>query len=76
MRCVVMHFLGGGVAYILLFWLKPEAKTWFNYIKKFAFDKEVFKGASRNGKSISKTYNGDIEVLMKNVLVPNTEYNR
>jgi exo-beta-1,3-glucanase (GH17 family) len=39
-------------------------------------DKEVFKGLSRNGKSISKTYNGDIEVLMKNVLVPNTEYSR
>ena len=52
--------------------LKGEAK----YALWNLVDKEVFKGASRNGKSISKTYNGDIEVLMKNVLVPNTEYNR
>ena len=52
--------------------LKGEAK----YALWDLVDKDVFKGESRNGKSISKTYNGDIEVLMKNVLVPNTEYNR
>ena len=52
--------------------LKGEAK----YALWNLVDKEVFKGVSRNGKSISKTYNGDIAVLMKNVLVPNTEYSR
>ena len=52
--------------------LKGEAK----YALWDLVDKDVFKGITRNGKSISKTYNGDIEVLIKNVLVPNTEYNR
>jgi exo-beta-1,3-glucanase (GH17 family) len=52
--------------------LRGEAK----YALWNLVDKEVFKGLSRNGKSISKTYNGDIEVLMKNVLVQNTEYSR
>tara|TARA_B110000879_G_scaffold198705_1_gene270711 strand:- start:14 stop:1300 length:1287 start_codon:yes stop_codon:yes gene_type:complete len=52
--------------------LKGEAK----YALWDLVDKDVFKGESRNGKSISKTYNGDIEMLIKNVLVPNTEYNR
>jgi exo-beta-1,3-glucanase (GH17 family) len=52
--------------------LKGEAK----YALWDLVDKEVFKGITRNGKSISKTYNGDIEMLIKNVLVPNTEYSR
>ena len=52
--------------------LKGEAK----YALWNLVDKDVFKGITRNGKSISKTYNGDIEMLIKNVLVPNTEYNR
>jgi exo-beta-1,3-glucanase (GH17 family) len=52
--------------------LKGEAK----YALWDLVDKDVFKGITRNGKSISKTYNGDIEMLIKNVLVPNTEYSR
>ena len=39
-------------------------------------DNDVFKGLTRNGKPITKTYNGDIKALMKDVLVPNTEYHR
>jgi hypothetical protein len=35
-------------------------------------DKGVFKGLSRNGNPITKTYNGDKEALMKDVLVPPT----
>jgi len=37
-----------------------------------AVDKGTFKGLTRNGNPISKTYNGDKEVLMKDVLVPPT----
>ena len=33
-------------------------------------DKGVFKGLTRNGNPITKTYNGDKEALMKDVLVP------
>ena len=36
-------------------------------------DKGVFKGLTRNGNPISKTYNGSKEELMKDVLVPNTK---
>ena len=39
-------------------------------------DKGVFKGITRNGKPITKTFNGDKQSLMKTVLVPNTEYQR
>ncbi|QXP67612.1 glycosyl hydrolase family 17 [Polaribacter sp. AHE13PA] len=39
-------------------------------------DKGVFNGLTRGGKSITKTYNGNKEALMNDVLVPNTEYNR
>ena len=39
-------------------------------------DKGIFKGLTRNGKPITKTYNGDKDALLKDVLVPNTEYNR
>ena len=39
-------------------------------------DKGVFKGLTRLGKPISKTYNGNKEALLKDVLVPNTEYQR
>lgn len=35
-------------------------------------DKGVFKGLSRNGNPITKTYGGDKEALMKDVLVPPT----
>ncbi|QNM87074.1 glycosyl hydrolase family 17 [Polaribacter pectinis] len=39
-----------------------------------AVDKGVFNGLTRNGKPITKTFNGNKENLMKTVLVPNTEY--
>ncbi len=35
-------------------------------------DKGTFKGLTRNGNPISKTYNGNKEALMKDVLVPPT----
>jgi len=33
-------------------------------------DKDVFKGLTRNGNPITKTYNGDEKMLLKDVLVP------
>jgi exo-beta-1,3-glucanase (GH17 family) len=39
-------------------------------------EKGSFEGLTRNGNPITKTYNGNKEVLMKDVLVPNTEYKR
>ena len=36
-------------------------------------DKGVFEGLTRNGNLITKTYNGDKEALMKDVLVPPTK---
>ena len=33
-------------------------------------DKGVFKGLTRNGKPITKTFNGDMDSMMKDVLVP------
>lgn len=36
-------------------------------------DKGVFKGLTRNGKPITKTYNGNKNELMKDVLVPDTK---
>jgi exo-beta-1,3-glucanase (GH17 family) len=41
-----------------------------------AVDAGIFEGLTRNGKTITKTYNGDTALLMKDVLVPNTEYKR
>jgi exo-beta-1,3-glucanase (GH17 family) len=52
--------------------LKGQAK----YALWNLVDVGVFKGLNRNGKSISKTYNGDKDLLMKDVLAPNTEYIR
>ncbi len=37
-------------------------------------DKGLFEGITRNGNPIVKTYNGDKELLMKDVLVPPTAY--
>jgi exo-beta-1,3-glucanase (GH17 family) len=37
-------------------------------------DAGVFKGLTRGGKSITKSYNGDKNLLMKSVLVPNINY--
>jgi len=46
----------------------------FNGHAKYALwnlvDKGVFKGLTRNGQPITKTYNGDKDALMKDVLVP------
>ena len=39
-------------------------------------DKGIFKGLKRNGKQITKTFNGNKIELMKTVLVPNTDYKR
>ncbi len=36
-------------------------------------DQGIFDGLTRDGKPITKTYNGDKEVLMKDVLVPPTD---
>ena len=52
--------------------LKGEAK----YPIWDLVDKGVFKDLKRDGKTITKTFNGDIDELMKTVLVPNTEYKR
>jgi exo-beta-1,3-glucanase (GH17 family) len=54
------------------FTLKGEAKfpIW-NLV-----DKGTFEGFYRNGNPITKTFNGNIEVLMEEVLVPNTTYNK
>jgi hypothetical protein len=35
-------------------------------------DKGIFKGLTRNGKPITKTYNGDENALWQDVKVPNT----
>ncbi|NRD21277.1 glycosyl hydrolase family 17 [Winogradskyella eckloniae] len=37
-------------------------------------DEGVFEGLTRDGKPITKTYDGNLEMLMKTVLVPNTDY--
>ena len=55
-----------------LFTTKGEAKfpIW-NLV-----DKGIFEGLSRNHNPITKTFNGNIEALMEEVLVPNTTNNR
>ncbi|MGB0878976.1 MAG: glycosyl hydrolase family 17 protein [Polaribacter sp.] len=52
--------------------LKGEAK----YSIWDLVDKGVFKGLKRNGKTITKTYNGNLDALMKDVSVPNVDYKR
>lgn len=49
-----------------LFTIKGEAK----YALWNLVDSGVFKGLTRNEKAITKTYNGNLEALMKDVLVP------
>jgi exo-beta-1,3-glucanase (GH17 family) len=41
-----------------------------------AVDQDLFAGLERSGNLITKTYNGNTEQLLKEVLVPNTDYNR
>lgn len=59
---------GGSENHFGLFTMEGEAKfpLWD------LVDKGVFKGLTRNGKSVTKTYNGNKETLLKEVLVPNT----
>ncbi|NRD23331.1 glycosyl hydrolase family 17 [Winogradskyella litoriviva] len=52
--------------------LKSEAK----YPLWNLVDDGTFNGLKRDGKPITKTYNGNLEALMKEVLVPNTDYPR
>lgn len=52
-----------------LFTVEGQAK----YVLWDAVDKGIFEGLTRNGNPITKTYNGDINELMKDVLVPPTE---
>ena len=53
-----------------LFTLKGEAK----YPIWDLVDNGTFKGLTRDGNPIKKTFNGDKEALLKTVLVPNTNY--
>jgi hypothetical protein len=39
-------------------------------------DKGTFNGLNRDGKTITKTFNGDKKALLKTVFPPNTEYPR
>jgi hypothetical protein len=39
-------------------------------------DKGTFNGLKRDGKTITKTFNGDKKALLKTVFPPNTEYPR
>jgi len=50
--------------------LKSEAK----YPLWNVVDQGVFDGLTRDGKPITKTYNGNIDELMKDVLVPEVDY--
>ncbi|WP_179344214.1 glycosyl hydrolase family 17 protein [Winogradskyella ursingii] len=52
--------------------LKSEAK----YPIWDLVDEGIFEGLTRDGKPITKTFNGNIDELMKNVYVPNTDYPR
>ncbi|MCK0110002.1 glycosyl hydrolase family 17 protein [Flavobacteriaceae bacterium S0825] len=58
---------GGSENHFGLFTLDGKAK----YALWDLVDKGVFDGLIRNGKPITKTYNGNKEELMKDVLVPN-----
>jgi len=46
--------------------LKSEAK----YVLWEMVDQGVFKGLKRDGKPISKTYNGDVKKLLDEVQIP------
>jgi exo-beta-1,3-glucanase (GH17 family) len=60
---------GGSENHFGLFTVDGKAK----YALWDLVDKGVFDGLTRNGKPITKTYNGNIEELMKDVLVPDTK---
>ena len=50
--------------------LKGEAK----YAVWDLVDQGIFDGLTRDGEQIKKTYNGDKDALLKEVLVPPSEY--
>lgn len=58
---------GGSENHFGLINLDAQAK----YVLWEAVDKGVFKGLTRNGKSITKTFNGDEKQMWKEVLMPN-----
>ena len=66
------HNKNGSENHFGLITLKGEAK----YPLWDMVDDGVFKGLTRDGEPIIKTYNGDKDALMKDVLVPNVEYHR
>lgn len=57
---------GGSENHFGLFTINGEAK----YAMWDMVDKGVFKGLTRNGNAIKKTYNGEIETLLKEVEFP------
>jgi exo-beta-1,3-glucanase (GH17 family) len=67
-----VHNAQGSENHFGLINLKGEAK----YGIWDLVDQGVFKGLTRLGKPITKTYNGNKDALLKDVLVPNTEYHR
>jgi len=60
------HNKKGSENHFGLFTIEGQAK----YALWDMVDKEVFKGLTRDGKPITKTYKGDKETMMKDVLVP------
>ena len=60
---------GGSENHFGLFTMNGQAK----YALWDLVDQGVFDGLSRNGNPITKTYNGNIEKLMKDVLIPDTK---
>jgi len=60
---------GGSENHFGLFTVDGKAK----YVLWDLVDQDVFEGLARNGNPVTKTYNGNIEELMNDVLVPNTK---
>lgn len=60
------HNPGGSENHFGLFTANGKAK----YVLWEEFDKGVFNGLSRNGNPITKTYGGNLDSLMMNVLLP------
>lgn len=56
----------GSENYFGLFTIDGKAK----YVLWGEVDKGIFEGLGRNGKPVTKTFNGDKEIMMKTVLTP------
>ena len=52
--------------------LKVTVEGKAKYVLWDLVDKGVFEGLSRNGNPVVKTYGGDADALMRDVLVPPT----